>query len=157
MKWEQLRSFLGGMRIAGTGELQTGQPFTVNSIFDVNLDGNLTDRLNTTDGIIETGDRRQPLRLTVAPSTLLAPVGQDGKIDRNTFRAGGVIQIDLSISKPLPLCSNQTLTLRADIFNLTNRTNFGVPIRLLEAPGFGKAASSITSARRVQLALKYSF
>jgi hypothetical protein len=123
----------------------------------VNLDGNLTDRLNTTDGIVETGDRSQPLRLAVDPTTLLAPVGQDGKVGRNTFRAGGIMQIDLSVNKRLPLRASQTLTLRADIFNVTNRTNFGVPIRLLEAPGFGKATSSITPGRRVQLALKYSF
>ena len=148
---------LHGLQLSGTAELQSGQPFTVNSIFDVNLDGNLTDRLNTTDGIVETGDRSQPLRLAVDPTTLLAPVGQDGKVGRNTFRAGGIMQIDLSVNKRLPLRASQTLTLRADIFNVTNRTNFGVPIRLLEAPGFGKATSSITPGRRVQLALKYSF
>jgi hypothetical protein len=50
--------------VAGTGRFQTGQPFTVNSIFDVNLDGNLTDRLDSTNGIVVTGDRSQPLRLT---------------------------------------------------------------------------------------------
>ena len=145
------------LQITGTGEFQTGQPFTVNSIFDVNLDGNLTDRLNSTEGLIQTGDRRQPLQLTVAPNTLLAPVGQDGKIGRNTFRAGSLFELDLAFSKRVTLSASQTLTLRVDIFNLTDRTNFGVPIRLLEAPGFGKADSSITPGRRVQLALKYSF
>jgi hypothetical protein len=129
----------------------------VNSIFDVNLDGNLTDRLDKVAGIEETGDRQQPLRLTVDPSALLAPVGQDGKVGRNTFRAGGIFAFDVAISKRLKLFTSQTLTLRVDIFNLTNRTNSGVPNRLLEAPGFGKAASSITPGRRVQLALKYSF
>ena len=145
------------LQITGTGEFQTGQPFTVNSVFDVNLDGNLTDRLNTIEGVVRTGDRREPLRLTVPAITLLAPVGQDGKIGRNTFRAGNVVDVDLSFSKRISLSGSQTLTLRADIFNLPNRTNFGVPIRLLEAPGFGKAVSSITSGRRIQLALKYSF
>jgi hypothetical protein len=43
-------------RLAGTGRFSTGQPFTVNSIFDVNLDGNLTDRLNTTNGLVVTGE-----------------------------------------------------------------------------------------------------
>jgi hypothetical protein len=152
-----LNLLLKELQITGTGEFQTGQPFTVNSVFDVNLDGNLTDRLNTTEGVIQTGDRQQPLQLAVAPRTLLAPVGQDGKIGRNTFRGGNVFTVDLSFSKGMSLVGSQTLTLRADIFNLTNRTNFGVPIRLLEAPGFGEAVSSITSGRRVQLALKYSF
>jgi hypothetical protein len=156
-KYRLLDLFLNDLQITGTGEFQTGQPFTVNSIFDVNLDGNLTDRLNTLDGLIQTGNRRQPLQLIVDPSTLLAPVGQDGQIGRNTFRAGNVLALDLSFSKRLSLSGSQTLTLRVDIFNLTDRTNFGVPIRLLEAPGFGKAVSSLIPGRRVQLALKYSF
>jgi hypothetical protein len=156
-QYRALDLFLRDLQITGTGEFQTGQPFTVNSIFDVNLDGNLTDRLNTREGLITTSDRRQPLQLTVDPNTLLAAVGQDGQIGRNTFRAGNVFVLDLSLNKRLALTGSQTLTLRMDIFNLTDRTNFGVPIRLLEAPGFGKAVSSITPGRRVQLALKYSF
>jgi hypothetical protein len=107
--------------------------------------------------LIVFGNRQQPLRLTVPPGTLLAPVGEDGKIKRNSFCAGGVFTLDLFISKQLTLFKPQTLTVRADIFNLTSRTNFGVPNRLLEAPGFGEATSTITSGRRVQLALKYSF
>ncbi len=51
------RFFFDGLEIAGTGQFQSGQPFTVNSIHDINVDGNLSDRLNTTDGIVITGDR----------------------------------------------------------------------------------------------------
>jgi hypothetical protein len=79
--------------------MNSGQPFTVNSIFDVNLDGNLTDRLNTTSGLVRTGNRQQPLLLTVAPATLLAPVGSNGAVTRNTFRAGGLVELDLAASK----------------------------------------------------------
>src|SRR5262249_2571207 len=69
------RAVFGGLQIAGTGQFQTGQPFTVNSIFDVNLDGNLTDRLNNTSGIQVTGDRAQPLRLTTSDTfNMLAPI-----------------------------------------------------------------------------------
>src|SRR2546429_1515851 len=89
------QAVLGNIQFAGTGQFQTGQPFTVNSIFDVNLDGNLTDRLNSTNGIVRTGDRSQPYRLTVDVSNtstllgsgLLAPIGQDGQVPRNSFRA----------------------------------------------------------------------
>ncbi len=147
-----------GLQVAGTGRYQTGQPFTVNSIIDVNLDGNLTDRLNTTDGILRTGERRQPLRLlTNNILSLLAPFGQDGQIGRNAFRAGRVLELDLALSKRFFLSQRHTLLLRADVFNFINRANFGVPVRLLEAPGFGQAVSTVTPGRRVQFALKYSF
>ncbi len=59
-----VRALFGNFQLAGTGSLRSGQPFTVNSIFDVNLDGNLSDRLDNTNGLVVTGDRRQPLRLT---------------------------------------------------------------------------------------------
>ena len=153
-----LRAFLGGMQIAGTGYLHTGQPFTVNSIFDVNLDGNLTDRLDTTNGIVQTGNRRQPLRLTVTdPTTLLAPIGRDGRIGRNTFRAGGIVELDLALGKQFALPSGQRINVRAEVFNLINRANYGIPVRFLGAPGFGQATQTITPPRRIQLALKYSF
>jgi hypothetical protein len=143
--------------VAGTGQFQTGQPFTVNSIFDVNLDGNLTDRLNTTSGIVVTGDRRQPLRLTVNPAQLLAPIGQDGKVGRNTFRAGNLLELDMAVAKTFKISERQSLIFRAEVFNFINRANFGVPVRFLEAPGFGQATDAVTPGRRIQFAVKYSF
>jgi len=44
-----------------------------------------------------------------------------------------------------------------DVFNFINRANFGIPVRLLEAPGFGQAVNTVTPGRRIQFALKYSF
>jgi hypothetical protein len=153
-----IRHLVDGLQIAGTGRLQTGQPFTVNSVVDVNLDGNLTDRLNTVSGIAVTGDNRQPLILTTDnPASLLAPFGQDGAIARNTFRAGNVLEFDVALNKTFSMSSRQTLLLRAEIFNLFNRANYGVPVRFLEAPGFGAATNTVTTGRRIQLGLKYSF
>lgn len=153
-----VRVFFSGTQIASTGQFQTGQPFTVNSTIDVNQDGNLTDRLNTTSGLVVTGDRQQPLLLTTTNTlSLLAPFGQDGMIGRNTFSAGSIIELNLSIAKTLSFSSSQRLTLRTDLFNVPNRINFGIPVRFLEAPGFGQATSTTTPGRRLQFSLKYSF
>ena len=152
------RAVFGNLQLAGTGSLRTGQPFTVNSIFDVNLDGNLTDRLDNTNGLVVTGDRRQPLRLTTNdPTTLLARIGRDGRIGRNTFRAGNVVELDLSLSKSFFVAGSRRFVVRADVFNFINRANFGIPVRWLGAADFGQATDTITPGRRVQLALKYSF
>jgi len=146
------------LQLAGTGSYQTGQPFTVNSIYDVNLDGNLTDRLNTTAGLTRTGDRRQPLRLTTDdPSTLLAPVGENGAVGRNTFRAGGILDLNLALVKRFRVREGQDILFRVDAFNFINRANYGIPVRFLEAPGFGRATTTATPMRRIQFALKYSF
>ncbi|HEY9284969.1 MAG TPA: TonB-dependent receptor, partial [Pyrinomonadaceae bacterium] len=151
------RLVFGGVQLAGLGSFRTGQPFTVNSIYDVNLDGNLTDRPNSTQGIIETGDRRRPYRLTVAPTTLLAPVGESGAVGRNTFRAGNVLDLNMAVIKRIRLGERQQLLLRADFFNFINRANYGIPVRFLEADGFGTATDTVTPMRRIQFALKYSF
>jgi hypothetical protein len=153
--------FLGGWQVTGKARFQTGQPFTVNTVKDINRDGNLTDRLNMTEGLVVTGDRQQPLLLSVDPDTLLAPVSEDGAVGRNTFLAGSRFELDLSLLKNFIFDRgeryDQKLTFRIDIFNLTNRTNFGVPVRYLEAPGFGKAVSTVTPARRLQFSFKYGF
>jgi hypothetical protein len=96
-----VRFLLGDWQIAGTGSFSTGQPYTVNSIIDINQDGNLTDRLNSLRYLTETGDRQQPLVL--APEAvfreMLAPFGQDGAIPRNSFRGGSILELDLSFMK----------------------------------------------------------
>ena len=153
-----MRVALDKLQVSGTGSFRTGQPFTVNSLIDVNLDGNLTDRLDNTQGLVVTGSRRQPLQLTAADTlSLLAPFGQDGRVKRNTFRAGSVLELDLSVIKRISVSAAKSFDLRLDIFNFINRANFGVPVRFLEAPGFGRAAETVTPGRRVQFALKYSF
>lgn len=152
-----LRALFGNFQLAGTGSLRTGQPFTVNPIFDVNLDGNLSDRLDTLNGLEVTGDRRRPLRLTTDAKSLLASIGEDGRIPRNTFRAGKVIELDLSLSKSFLITGSRRLVLRADAFNFINRANFGIPVRWLGAANFGEATETITPGRRIQLGAKYSF
>ncbi len=153
-----MRALFGKLRVAGLGSLQSGTPFTVNSILDVNFDGNLTDRLDTTDGLVVTGNGRQPLRLTTnVPTSLLAPFGEDGRIGRNTFRADSTISLNMAFIKDYNFKEHQQLTLRVEVFNFINRANFGIPVRFLDAPGFGRATNTITPARRVQFALKYSF
>lgn len=83
--------------------------------------------------------------------------GSDGRVGRNTFRAGNYLLLNLAVVKNFNLTEQQRVTLRAEFFNFTNRANFGVPVRFLEAPGFGQATDTVTPGRRVQFALKYSF
>jgi hypothetical protein len=152
------RLVFDNLQVAGTGRFQTGQPFTVNSIYDVNLDGNLTDRLDTTDGVVATGDRSQPVRLTTDDlASLRARVGQDGSVGRNTFRAGSYLDMNLAFIKSFSLGESKGLVFRTEIFNFLDRANFGVPVRHLEAVGFGRATSTLTPGRRVQFHLKFTF
>jgi hypothetical protein len=88
---------------------------------------------------------------------LLASVGRDGQVGRNSFRAGGLFSADVAVAKKWLLVAQQSLALRVELFNLTNRANFGIPARYLETPGFGRAINTTTPGRRVQVSLKYQF
>jgi hypothetical protein len=146
-------------RLAVSAEFQTGQPFTVNTAVDRNLDGNLTDRLNTMDGIQLAPNDPHPVRLSsgVTPLDLIAPRRQTGNVGRNTFRSDGTTAIDVALSRTIPLRGATALTMRVEAFNLFNRTSFGVPVRILESPGFGRAYDQTVEPRTVRFYAKLSF
>jgi hypothetical protein len=157
--WSQSRLW-GGWQLAGIAALQTGQPFTVVSSVDVNLDGNLTDRLHTAAGVgeINRGSLRYSFPDAIAAQrALLAAAGADGAVGRNTFRAPGVVTLDLALNKLFRFREANSLELRAEAFNFFNRTHFGVPVRQLFAPGVGRSVSTTVPARTVQFAIRYKF
>src|SRR5262249_45074174 len=80
---------LGGWQYATFMTYQTGQPYTVNTSYDVIMDGNLTDRIDTLNGLSFLDDRQQKLQLNGNPAALLATLGNNGRIGRNFFRANG--------------------------------------------------------------------
>jgi len=156
------RVLLGGWQFASISTYQTGQPFTVNTSFDANGDGNLTDRLDSLSGISLIDSRQEKLRLTASLGDLLrqgvlAPPGQNGRVGRNTFRATGIVNTDFTLIKNFRVKEGQDLVLRVEAFNLMNRTHFGVPVRILEAPSFGRSVNTSLNSRQVQFALKYVF
>jgi hypothetical protein len=149
-------------QLAGILTAQGGQPYTVNSAIDVNRDGNLTDRLNTTAGVISgsaDGDDRVQLRLApgVNARDLLAPDGRDGAVGRNTFRAPPVFSFDLSVTDTLTTQDHNRLVLRLEFFNLFNRANYGVPVRVLESPGFGRSLGTLIPPRSIRLMARFQF
>jgi hypothetical protein len=150
---------LGHWQLASILTLQSGQPLTVNSAIDINEDGNLTDRLNKTDGLIVRNHGRTRIELTPGTHSvdLLAHRGENGSLGRNTFRAPGIATLDVALSKSLRIRDRHHFLFRTEIFNLFNRTHFGIPVRILEAPAFGHSVNTTIPARRIQFSVKYSF
>ncbi|MEW6126149.1 MAG: carboxypeptidase-like regulatory domain-containing protein [Acidobacteriota bacterium] len=146
----------GGWQVASIATFQTGQPFTVLSGLDANFDGNLTDRLGTTAGIQEVNDGR--VRFTVPGSqfNLVSP-GQDGFVGRNTFNSPGVALINLAVNKHFKFSETKRLEVRSELFNLFNRTHYGVPVHTLFSPGIGRSVDTQLSNFTAQFALKFIF
>jgi hypothetical protein len=159
-KKEWLGRILGSLQLAGIFTAQGGQPYTVNSSIDVNRDGNLTDRLNTTDGLIlDSTDNRVQLRLSPGTNTrdLLAADGLHGKVGRNTFRAPHVHNIDFSVTGAIPIRNKNRFLVRVEFLNMFNWANYGIPDRILESPGFGISQSTLTPPRTIQFVGKFQF
>lgn len=174
----------GGFTLSGVFTTQTGEPFTINTSIDVNADGNLTDRLNTTQAILfnpSRNDKSVVLGLApgLSPISLLAPEGlntcaldtntntcvsapintnlHQGEVGRNTFKSRGLAEMDLALSESTRLFGERRMIARFEVYNLFNHPNFGIPVRILEQPGFGRSVNTITSARVLQIAIKFSF
>jgi hypothetical protein len=157
----QRKTALRGWQASAIGSVQSGQPITVNSTFDINADGNLTDRLNSADGLTNTAgaDSRTLLRLPpgVTSGMLLASAGENGTVGRNSFRSFGTANLDLALSKTFDISESRQIRIRCEAFNALNTPQFGIPQRLLEAPAFGEAVRTISPARTLQLSLKFNF
>jgi hypothetical protein len=152
------RRLLNDWQIASVFQMQTGQPFTLNVPFDANLDGNLTDRASTTNGLIFVSERRR--RVALAPGrsfTDFFVLQQNGAVGRNTVRGAGFVNLDLAVSRTFQFAETRNLLFRAEIFNLFNRANFGLPVRTIGAPGFGLATDTATPGRMIVLVVKSRF
>ncbi|MGQ9896670.1 MAG: carboxypeptidase regulatory-like domain-containing protein [Acidobacteriota bacterium] len=162
LPWSAGNPWLGGFQVSGIVTLQTGQPFTVITALDTNRDGNRTDRLATTQGLSLRRQGAQQIALApgVDPLTLTAfslTAPGEGVVGRNTFRAPGVALVDAALTKRFAFAERYALLLRVEAFNLFNRTHFGLPVRVLEAPAFGRAVATSAPPRQIQFALKFQF
>ena len=152
------RPLLGGYSFSGIFTARTGQPFTVNTAQDLNLDGNLTDRPITDDGIARVYDGRVRLVLTRPYEAFIISDGRaEGAVGRNTFRAAPFVNLDLAFQKAFRFADRHTLVGRVEVFNALNRAHFGIPVRIIEAPGFGASSTTLRPNRVVQFAVRYSF
>lgn len=81
------------------------------------------------------------------------PPNQDrqGNLGRNTIRAFGAVQSDLSLRRQFNFGEKFKLVFRTDAFNIFNHPNFGYPGSLLgtpglfRQPGFGEAQATLAN------------
>jgi hypothetical protein len=93
---------------------------------------------------------------------ILQPPGYIGNLGRNTLVGPGLFTIDLMLERSIHVGGERALQLRVEAFNLTDRVNLGLPssVNLFDARGnyledAGRITSTSTSARQVQLGVKF--
>lgn len=104
-----------------------------------------------------------PDRYFDASAFLLPETGTLGNLGRTTIIAPGFADFDFSVVKNTPWGEGRNVQFRAELFNILNRPNFGVPDpTLFQAGGArrgsaGRISTTVNSSRQIQFALKLSF
>ncbi len=164
--WKQSHNWyeyaFGNWQANGIFTASTGTPFTVYDSSDPSLEGqspeisgfygdrpNLVGNPNNGPKTVQDWFNLQAFQRVTQP-------GQFGTAGRNIVQAPGIAEWDFSLFKDFRLTESKTLQFRAEVFNLLNRPNFGVPADDINSPTFGEIQSA-ASPRLVQLALKFLF
>ena len=82
--------------------------------------------------------------------------GQFGDAGRNIARGPSYTNLDLALVRDFDFLRDTRLQIRAEVFNATNHTNFGLPVADLNSPSFGRILSA-GPPRLMQFAVKLFF
>jgi hypothetical protein len=167
------RRFLSGFTFAPLIEVSSGRPFNVITGEDTRLDlgasqarPSVTTSSNTgtaspfIPGVLF-GPADVCLTNSGTPFTVpffTPPAGCIGSLGRNAFTGPGFFQIDMRLSKRIPLGERLSIDLIADGFNMLNRTNIAAVNQLCD-PSAGETClagqpTAAYDARQFQFALK---
>ncbi len=175
---------LAGWRMEEIGIIQSGLPFSVycsapfkpvfqvpgdsttpvvaNQGCDYNADGFAYDFPNQPDfGNHQSVGRSAFLRgLFTASQFPAPPLGQEGNLGRNTFSGPGLVNFNAEFAKAtnIPWFTHEgaSFEFRADIFNLLNRVNLGLPVSDMASSLFGHSESQ-QQPRTVQFGVYIKF
>jgi hypothetical protein len=150
---------LGGWAANIIGAFYTGIPINLLSGTDNNFDGINTDRPNVIGTWqLSTGRPHGQLVQEWFNTGAFQPnaKGQLGDLGRNVINGPGSKDLDIDLSKNIPIAEHKQLQFRCDMFNATNWVNLGNPVVSVNSPNFGKIQSA-GSPRIFQLALKFLF
>jgi hypothetical protein len=160
-----VRRIFGGWQINAIAALNSGTPFTVSDSANVALQANsppisgfAASRPNLV-GDPNAGPHTIDQWMSPAAFQRLNPLtqaGQFGDETRNAVRGPGYADIDLSLVRSVTLTQGIRLELRLESFNLTNRTNLGLPVADLNSATFGRILSA-GPPRLMQFAAKLAF
>jgi carboxypeptidase family protein/TonB-dependent receptor-like protein len=153
---------LTGWETHGIITLQSGRPFTVALLSDIDNSGTgrsilgfgANDRPNVV-GNPEISNAT-PDRWFNTAAFAFPPPGTFGNAGRNILNGPGFQNVNASLMKNTAFSETVSLQFRAEVFNLFNHPNFNLPDNFLGSPTFGRI-SSARDPRHIQFGLKLLF
>ncbi len=154
--------WLGGWQTNGIWTFQTGRPFGVALLSD--LDRSNTGRTSFGFGANDRPNRLangtlsnpSPERWFDTSAFVLQPFGTFGSSGRNILNGPGLASLDVSVIKNTPLSDRVNLQFRAEAFNVANRANFDLPDAVFGSGTYGRILSA-QPPRHLQLGIKLFF
>jgi hypothetical protein len=175
---------LGGFRVSGFVQVQSGLPYSIYSA-EPEL-GNMSqygDLVRGSGGIYRLGfgrpslcgsldDLRQagddPTEAAFNKSVLCSPSTPAGgypgnlgfgNLGRNLLRGFWQRRVDLSLARSIPLGGTRNVELRWDVFNVFNTVNYALPNNVIGSAStdFGKITDSVGGPRVMQLGARVRF
>jgi hypothetical protein len=163
-RWTRRWTWLSqGWQLSSSTMIKTGTPLSLFVGSDApgfgNVDGGPSDRPNIVDpsilGMTIGHPDMAPLFITRERFSYIEPGQHRGNLGRNTFRKGGIANVNASLAKLWRQGTNGTsVMLRAEAFNLMNHPQFDEPQRNLSSPAFGKITNTLNDGRVFQFALR---
>jgi hypothetical protein len=148
--------------ISGIVQMQSGRPFTVALLPEVDnsntgrsslgFGGNDRPNINGSAGVNDPG----PNQWFNTAAFSMPAFGTFGNAGRNILEGPGYQNVNLALLKRVTLRGGTSLQLRAEAFNLLNRTNFDLPDNFYGSPTFGQVLSA-GAPRHIQFGARLSF
>lgn len=144
---------------------KTGAPFTVISGSDApgfgNVDGANGDRPNLVDPSILGRKISHPdtsrVLLPRSAFRFISPGETRGSLGFNTFRRGGLRNVNAALSRTWAIAAEKTVTFRAESINFLNTPQFAEPNTDLTSPAFGQITNTLNDGRAFQFLLRFGW
>lgn len=164
------RKIFGNWELSAIGTAQTGLPLNITiDRSNASVPGLYSisgaERPNYVPGISLTPAGGSTPDRWINAAAFSMPASQTfGNLGRNAFRAPGISQLDLGLSKYVSITERVSIRLRADAFNVFNRAQFGPPNADVSNSNFGVITTTISNyatgrgtPREFQLSAKIAF
>jgi hypothetical protein len=172
---------VNGWNLDGILTFTSGQPFTITDATNVSRDretNGLADRPNLNPGFgsnptsgVSAGCAGLAAGTPVGTpghwfdpcAFSLEAAGTFGDLRRNTVTGPGVQSVDFALVKAIPIHEQVNATFRAEVFNIMNHANFGLPNTVAltatgaASPTAGQITYTTTSSRQIQFGLRLNF
>ena len=134
----------GGLNVSWVARALSGRPF---SLTNANVDPDLN------------GLQAEPLPAATYTGTGNNAYSVEARAERNGAYGPGFFGLDMRVGYAIPVGGNRRLELSADLFNLTNRTNFNNPTGNQASAQFLLLTAYSTSytPRKAQVGLRLEF